>query len=204
MAPGEPTLRLTKNEWVDVLSNMITADEKLNKVQTAKALQIAAGTGIPETAIEQVLQPFPADGLPKNEFPARLNELDFEEILLTASTINQLFTLLELPELFIQDSGPFPILADPTPEHLFSRIVYDRGALTLHALRLKIGDELFFNVLRTYAERFRNSNATTEDFVAIAEEISGQELDEFFDEWLYQVDLPDIPEMGLFREDFVP
>jgi aminopeptidase N len=83
---------------------------------------------------------------------------------------------------------------DPGPTELFSpSIVYERGALTLHALRLHIGDEAFFTVLRTWTARFHNGNATTEDFIALAEEISGQQLDDFFDAWLFAPALPTLP-----------
>jgi aminopeptidase N len=83
---------------------------------------------------------------------------------------------------------------DPGPSELFSpMMVYERGALTLHALRLHLGDEAFFTVLRTWTARFHNGNATTEDFMALAEEISGEQLDDFFESWLYEPALPDLP-----------
>ena len=86
---------------------------------------------------------------------------------------------------------------NPPPTNLYTDTIYDRGALTFHALRLRVGDETFFQILRTYTERYRYSNASTADFIVIAEEVSGQELDEFFDGWLYAPKIPDIPEMGL-------
>ncbi len=94
------------------------------------------------------------------------------------------------------------VIGDPGPDALFARAVYDRGALTLHALRLRVGDEAFFEILRTYYERYRDGNATTDDFIGVAEEISGQELGDLFDAWLYQSELPDIPELNLYAEDF--
>ena len=93
-------------------------------------------------------------------------------------------------------------IGDPGASNLFAYDIYYRGALTLHALRLKVGDGIFFDILKTYADRFVHSNATTADFIAVAEELSGQQLDAFFDAWLNQTDLPDIPEMGLSAEDF--
>lgn len=88
------------------------------------------------------------------------------------------------------------------PSTMFNRVVYERGALTLHALRARVGDDLFFQILQTYANRFAYSNASTADFIALAEEVSGQELDDLFEAWLYDELLPDIPEAGLFRSDF--
>ena len=65
--------------------------------------------------------------------------------------------------------------------------------MTLHALRLRVGDEVFFTILRTWTERFHNGNATTEDFMALAEEISGEQLDDFFESWLFEPALPELP-----------
>jgi aminopeptidase N len=64
------------------------------------------------------------------------------------------------------------------------------NALTLHALRLKIGDEAFFDLLRTYYDRFQGGQARTSDFIAVAEEISGQDLRAFFESWLYAAEMP--------------
>ena len=86
---------------------------------------------------------------------------------------------------------------NPSPTNLFSNTIYDRGALTFHALRLRVGDEVFFQILRTYTERFRFGNASSADFIAVAEEVSGQDLAEFFDAWLYAKKIPAIPEMEL-------
>jgi aminopeptidase N len=83
---------------------------------------------------------------------------------------------------------------DPGPDHLFSVTVYNRGALTLEALRRTIGgDDAFYDVLRTYVDESRGGNATTEEFIAVAEHISGQDLDELFQRWLYEEGLPELP-----------
>jgi aminopeptidase N len=79
-----------------------------------------------------------------------------------------------------------PPAAIPGPAQMFSSPPYERGAMTLQALREKIGDAAFFEILRTWYARYRYSNATTADLIALSEEISGQQLDAFFDVWLYQ------------------
>ena len=78
----------------------------------------------------------------------------------------------------------------PATTNLFSASVYLRGAFTLHALRLEIGDDAFFELLRTWVETYGGANATTADFEAMAEEVSGQELDGLFDTWLRTDGLP--------------
>jgi aminopeptidase N len=80
---------------------------------------------------------------------------------------------------------------------LFNSGVYIQGAWALHALRLEVGDEAFFNILRAYSERYRNSNVTTADFIAVAEEISGQQLDELFNAWLYAGGVPEVTFEGM-------
>ena len=62
---------------------------------------------------------------------------------------------------------------------------------------MRVGDETFFEILRTYSDQYAYDVATTDDFIALAEEISEQDLTAFFDAWLYQPELPPIPEMNL-------
>jgi aminopeptidase N len=73
----------------------------------------------------------------------------------------------------------------PKADDLFNSGVYDRGALTLHALRLEIGDDDFFETLRAYYNRFKGGNVRTADFIKVAEEVSHKDLQAFFDRWLY-------------------
>jgi aminopeptidase N len=77
-------------------------------------------------------------------------------------------------------------IGDPGPLNLFATQVYNRGAGTLHALRGKVGDDAFFAATREWIERYDDSTATTEDFIALYEEVSGQDLTEFFDIWLFR------------------
>lgn len=95
----------------------------------------------------------------------------------------------------------FPPIGEPPADNLFNGAVYLRGALTLHALRLEVGDDAFFEGMRTYAEDFAYSNATTADFVAIMEAASESELDAFFQAWLFSRQIPDIPGMDLFAPE---
>jgi len=78
----------------------------------------------------------------------------------------------------------------PDPSVLFSTPVYDRGAMTLQALRRKVGDETFFSILRTWYAEHRGGNVTTADFTALAERLSDQDLDHFFQVWLYEEGRP--------------
>lgn len=81
----------------------------------------------------------------------------------------------------------------PSPNDLFHPTVYLRGGFTLHALRVEVGDDAFFATLRGWVDRFGGGNATTSDFIDLSEEISGQDLGDLFDEWLFAEQIPDFP-----------
>ena len=94
---------------------------------------------------------------------------------------------------FDQTLLSLPVPGDPGPDQLFATSVYFRGALTLHALRRTIGDEAFFASIAEYVDRFAGANVTTEDYQAVVEEVSDQDLDEFFQAWLLDPALPPQP-----------
>ena len=87
----------------------------------------------------------------------------------------------------------YPPPGNPPANDLFNGGVYLRGGLTLHALRLEVGDDVFFEILRTYYDRYKYGNAVTDDFIAVAEEVSGKDLGDFFNAWLYEEQLPELP-----------
>ncbi|MDJ0497748.1 MAG: M1 family metallopeptidase [Acidimicrobiia bacterium] len=86
-----------------------------------------------------------------------------------------------------------PPPGNPPAEDLFNASVYVWGGLTLHALRVEIGDDAFFETLRTYYATYENSIANTADFIAIAEAVSGADLTDLFDQWLYSAVVPELP-----------
>jgi aminopeptidase N len=73
---------------------------------------------------------------------------------------------------------------------MFHTPVYDRGAMTLHALRNEVGDATFFRILRSWYAENKYGNVTTADFVARAERTSGRQLDALFQEWLFEPGRP--------------
>ena len=70
---------------------------------------------------------------------------------------------------------------------LFTQTVYNKGAWVLHMLRWELGDEIFFEILRKYYDKYKYSNASTDDFRRICELVSGIELTHFFDQWVKNV-----------------
>jgi hypothetical protein len=80
-----------------------------------------------------------------------------------------------------------PILtrADQFPSlQVYAQTVYTKGSGVLWMLRWALGAESFDRLLREYYTRFKFKNATVLDFIAVAEDVSNQELDGFFDIWL--------------------
>lgn len=67
---------------------------------------------------------------------------------------------------------------------------YSKGAWVLHMLRNEVGDKNFQQIVQTYYQQYKGSNAETKDLQAIAEKISGKELTSFFDQWLYRPGIP--------------
>ncbi|TCP51854.1 peptidase M1-like protein [Tamaricihabitans halophyticus] len=81
-------------------------------------------------------------------------------------------------------------IGDPGVHRMFDERVYKRGALTLHALRGRLGDERFFELLRAWATKYRHATVRTADFIALAEGLAGESLAGLFTSWLDQTELP--------------
>ncbi|MEU8981738.1 M1 family metallopeptidase [Streptomyces sp. NPDC058251] len=81
-------------------------------------------------------------------------------------------------------------VADPQRDTMFSSAVYQRGAMTLQMLRERIGDTAFFKLLPAWTKLHRYGNANTADFIRLAEKISGQQLDDLFQTWIYTTGKP--------------
>lgn len=88
---------------------------------------------------------------------------------------------------------PGVTIGAPPQDDLFNGQVYIKGALALHELRRKVGDDSFFEGCRTYLARHAGegaTNPTIEDLQRVMEEKSGQQLGGFFQDWLYTAELP--------------
>ncbi|MBS1878675.1 MAG: M1 family metallopeptidase [Actinobacteria bacterium] len=72
-----------------------------------------------------------------------------------------------------------------TPAQLFGPPVYMRGAMTLQALRQKVGTKAMLTTLRRWATSHRHGSGDTTEFIALAEKVSGQNLGPFFQRWLF-------------------
>ena len=88
------------------------------------------------------------------------------------------------------------ILVDPSRATMFDDRVYKRGALLLHALRLRLGDAAFFDVLRTWVEAHRYGTVGTAAFTAhvgAAADATGVGVRQLLQAWLFTPQLPELP-----------
>jgi aminopeptidase N len=73
---------------------------------------------------------------------------------------------------------------------VLNRLVYQKGGWVLHMLRGIVGTENFWDGVRQYYGRYRDRNASTDDFRQVMEQASGKPLGWFFDQWLKRAGMP--------------
>lgn len=81
-------------------------------------------------------------------------------------------------------------VSNPGPAAIFDEPVYKRGAMTLHALRVEVGDPVFFGILLTWAADNSGASVTTQQFESTASTAAGRDLTAFFDTWLHSTMKP--------------
>lgn len=69
--------------------------------------------------------------------------------------------------------------------------VYVKGASFLHMLRQYLGDELYHATIREYGERFRFKVVETQDLMRVVKDVTGENLDWFFEQWVFLAGHPD-------------
>ena len=90
------------------------------------------------------------------------------------------------------------VLGAPGMKDMFDDRVYKRGALTLHAVRVELGEAAFFDMLRAWTAEHAHGVVTTADFVAHAQRFATDpaRLAEVLEAWLYRPELPPLPVLG--------
>lgn len=89
-------------------------------------------------------------------------------------------------------NGPHTIF-NPEYNLMFAPPTYEKSASVLHMLRLKMGNEAFFPFIRGLLSSFPNGNLNTAEFISLAQQYSGLDLGQFFQQWIYS---PGIPELS--------
>jgi hypothetical protein len=88
-------------------------------------------------------------------------------------------------------SGPQTIY-NPSFNNYFAPPSYEKAASVLHMLRLKMGNAAFFQLLQQWFATYCHGNAVTAEFQAMAEQISGLDLDQFFNQWIFGSGIPSV------------
>lgn len=89
-----------------------------------------------------------------------------------------------------QNSAGPQTIYDPEYLEYFTPPSYEKAASVLHMLRLELGDEVFWNMIQSWYANNQYGNIITEEFVAHCENISGQDLQQFFNQWIYSAGIP--------------
>ena len=77
------------------------------------------------------------------------------------------------------------------PVDIFDRHLYEKGGLVLHMLRRELGDEPFFDSIRHYLGRYKDHNVLTVDLQRAIEDVTGRNMDWFFDQWVFSAGHPE-------------
>lgn len=91
-------------------------------------------------------------------------------------------------------SGPLPVVSHhySDPEKLFNTHTYNKGGAILHMLRTYLGDRGFFDGVSLYLKNNEFSNTEMAHLRLALEEVSGIDLQQFFEQWFYQPGHPRI------------
>jgi hypothetical protein len=103
------------------------------------------------------------------------------------------YVYTSIQQYYLSWGGSSPqTVYDPAPNAYFTPATYEKPASVLHMLRLKTGDDVFFQIMQEYYLVYHNGNVITDDFQDVCESVSGMDLDQFFLQWIYQPGLPSI------------
>jgi aminopeptidase N len=86
------------------------------------------------------------------------------------------------------------------PDGLFDAYAYPRGAAVINMLRFVLGEEMFWKAIRHYIRKHQWQNVETQQLVVAIEETTGQNLQWFFDEWLYKMGHPEFEVVAQYDE----
>lgn len=98
----------------------------------------------------------------------------------------------EIIEYYLENPSPIIDLTITDPKKVLSRNTYQKGGWVLNMLRHELGDEYFWKGIRSYYQKYQNSNALTEDLQHEMELASGKDLETFFQQWLYIKGYPEL------------
>ena len=130
-----------------------------------------------------------------NEGFARYSEALWQEYRIGKEAYHDFMSKINRPSYW--QPGPVYVVNTADVNSIFNLLVYDKGAWILHMLRGVVGDSIFFDIFPAYRDEYYMGVATTEDFQRVCEEVSGVDLDWFFQQWVMR---PGQPNYKVFWE----
>ena len=90
--------------------------------------------------------------------------------------------------------NPSPVIDNTIkdPKKVLNKNTYQKGGWVLNMLRHKLGNDIFWKGIQVYYKTYKDSNAMTADFRKVMEEVSGKDLEDFFEQWLFVKGYPEI------------
>jgi aminopeptidase N len=191
---------LTKAAIIDLLNNNLKKDARFDATQTGQALDLMFYGKLPAPTREEIVGRA-ANGLSMPEFVAEIEKLEFTKLAYLRKDIREVRRLAD-PKLASVMPLPPPgkVVRGDDP---FNGNVYSRGEAALVALRYKVGEASFFQMMRTFLERHKFATANNEDFLAVVAELGGAEARALLERWLFDEQVPDFPELGLAPKDYL-
>jgi aminopeptidase N len=113
----------------------------------------------------------------------------------TSSTERFEYELLNKRERYFSEvrtrySRPIMTRTFDTPWQMYDLHLYPGGAVRLHMLRKKMGDDRFWNAVREYIQTYAYKTVETDDFRKMMEKHAHQSLAEFFEQWFFRAGHP--------------
>lgn len=203
--------RIPKDKQLaEVLRFYTTKERKLSK-EDIKALIVLGSHGkVEEKILQTILSKVPKEGISSYKLAPVLSDAPFAFFTLTFSDFMRFNTIMtgKKPEGAILGFEQMVSILAKAPRtinefgEMYGTGSYTRGALALHALRLEVGDDIFFRIIRTYLKRYQNGNADSDDFIAVAQEVSRKNLTLLFKAWLEETLPPDMPSYDLYLKNY--
>ncbi len=197
-------------QLAEVLRFFSIPERKLSREELRELIQLGSHGKAPKEKLEAVISTVPEKGISNYRLEGVLAQMPFKEFVLNFDAFSRFSALMKGEKLDpnrMRFEQFLPILAKAPRtihkmEEMYGGGSYTRGALALHMLRLKVGDEVFFKILWSYLKQYAYGNADSDDFIAVARKVSGQDLAALFKAWLEDPMIPDIPEYGLYVRSY--
>jgi aminopeptidase N len=190
----------------DLLSSLRSdaSTVSLGRNQVARVLELIFTTAMPSSVRDALLARVDAEGWSLIHLASELQSLNFSRVVIPTRNIQEIQKLSGANvTLAPSERYRYTPPGKLTPEdNLFNSGVYNRGATAVHALRLRIGNDRFWTLVRGFLDAHRFGNASNLDWLEFVQAKTDATTRAFFEHWLIDDVPPDVPELGLKAADF--